>query len=135
MTDPPPADGPPLWRKGLIFCSYMVSICCVGIPPALYPALQRDLGFTSGGIASILACETAGTAVGKVFAGFWADAVGGRRAYLCACVALALATLHSGMAEWLGVWVCWAGGWWGWGRAPNPYLERTKVNLLVHLLE
>ena len=89
----PPPDGPPLWRKCLIFATYSVSIWCVGLPPPLYPAMQKDLGFSSGAVAGILAFETAGTAVGKTVAGFWTDALGARRAYCMTACALAACAL------------------------------------------
>jgi len=89
----PPPDGPPLWRKCLIFATYSVSIWCVGLPPPLYPAMQKDLGFSSGAVAGILAFETAGTAVGKTFAGFYTDAVGARTAYMLTALALACVAL------------------------------------------
>ena len=89
----PPEQGPPLWRKGLIFATYSVSIWCVGLPPPLYPAMQKDLGFSSGAVAGILAFETAGTAVGKTVAGFWTDALGARRAYVGTALALACVAL------------------------------------------
>ena len=84
---PPPSP----WRQALLFFTYACTIFCVAAPPALYPAMQRDLAdFTSGDAATVLSVATVGTGLGKINAMLTVGRCGARRSYFVTQVLLSL---------------------------------------------
>ena len=82
------AAAPSLARRGLLFATYFLAMFGINSAPSLYPSMEADGLFDAAGAARILGVQTAGTALGKLFAGPLADVVGGRQTYFLASTLL-----------------------------------------------
>ena len=78
---------PPSWRQALLFLTYVVSMFGVNSAGAVYPAIEAEHLLDAATAARLIGVQTAGTALGKVFAGPVTDALGGRRTYMF-CISL-----------------------------------------------
>ena len=95
----PTLTRPSFERRLLLFSTYALSMFGLNSAPLLYPSMEADGLFDQAGAARILGLQTAGTAIGKLFAGPLADAMGGRRTYLIAVSLLFIFVCFMSIAE------------------------------------
>lgn len=73
---------PPLDRRLLLLVTYLLYIMVNTVSSSLMPAIQTDIGFSSGTVATIASAQTLAQMFGKICWGGWpVSAFGGTRTY------------------------------------------------------
>eukprot|EP00948_MAST-09A_sp_MAST-9A-sp1_P003360 g3360.t1 len=81
---------PQLIRKVLLFVTYAISIFIVSAPPTMYAKLSLKLGFNATKTLTLVGIQSLGTSTGKLYAGIFADLMGGRVTYIISILVISV---------------------------------------------